>query len=73
MDDFAEWGVDEFGGVGDLGVIEISVGDIVGVGKIEDFDEGFFDDAGALAVGTGWVHGGEIEDGHAPKNSDGED
>lgn len=53
MDDFAEWGVDEFGGVGDLGVIEISVGDIVGVGKIEDFDEGFFDDAGALAVGTG--------------------
>ncbi len=53
MDDFAEWGVDEFGGVGDLGVIEISVGDIVGVGKIEDFDEGFFDDASALAVGTG--------------------
>ena len=66
MDDFAERRIDKFGGFGEFFVIGVRVGDAGFVGGVENFRDGFFDNAGAGAVGTIRVHTGEAENGDTP-------
>ncbi len=73
MDDFAERRVDESGSFGKLFFVGVGVGDASLICGVEDFGDGFFDDANASSVGGFGVHAGKSKNSGTPGDNNGSD